>query len=937
MDKYREEVINIELARLLNKFGLKADPEIIKLRAYPDVLIPINGIKINIEGRFEKSTRVKNLEEDCIERIKEGIADIGVAIYYPENLRESRSLSALERGLRNAKFNITIIYLDNKGLNKYSIQKINIERLVENIENVYNIIIDTDVLINSVKEVDNIINECSTISSNENFFFSSNKFLNELKRILNIENSKKISDIEKKQIVKISLFILFNALVFHEALSTYIVNISSLKKIEKQIEYYSFINDEWDKIIEINFIPIFSIAKQILLSLPSSLITEKILEKLSKQAIKILQSGILLKHDLMGRIYHRLLLKLSGDLYATYYTSISAAWILANLSIKTNSSKFDTLGELEKASIIDPACGSGTLLSAIYNAIKDIHILSSRNINLKRLHEILIKNTINGWDVLDYAGHLTLTTLALHNLKVFFNRSNIYILPVGQVGKDLHLGSLDYIEADRQFSGKGFFALPKRKGIKEEIVEDASIKTGSFDLVIMNPPFSRSAGLINTKFGYAKEDIKKRLNKHLSKLGKKINLSGIGHAGLGAYFIVLGDRFLKDDGIISIVIPRAILSGVSWKKIREILYSKYEIQYIINNHDPGDERNGIEPWNFSENTSLSEVLIVAKKCKDINNKYTTIINLWNKPKNEIESLIVSSQAIKVRKSKESFIDRNLPVSPIRYSKKTIGSAYNISQKYLDYNFLFPALFANPKLNSLTFNLIFNNKIKLCNLENLSKSLGVDRKQVSLSFNKVDYKTINSILWGYPVSLNKISVEDKNFTYVEAKNNNYLKVFNNSSNLLIAEHIFLNNNSLVAVYSDKRVLSTAFWEVKIDENFAKVLALWFNSTFGFILYNANSISSFGPQINMKKDQLKRVKVLDVRELTKKELQKCIQQFDKIKNQKFDRFPLEYRRAYNGSGIKKMVDDFFIELLSLEISLKEYYEILCSEPIISGKRL
>ena len=935
---FREEVINVELARLINSFGLKADPETIHYKAYPDVIISSNGVKINIEGRFVSNPDSKNLEKDVINRIENGIANIGLAIFYPDSIRATKEFKELPLNLKKSLYDISIIYFSDRGLKKYHLNKINVEVLVENLNNIYNLILNTDVLSEKIREVDDNINLCTKISSEDNFFFSSEKFLWELRKILNIEKKEKLTDIEKLQILKISLFILFNSLVFHEALSTHMHGINSLKKMREQEDHQSFISAEWEKILKIDFVPIFSISKKILLSLPSSIITEEILDNLSKQAISILKSGILLKHDLMGRIYHKLLLKVSGDLYATYYTSIPAAWILANLAIKTNFLKFSSIKEFENLSIIDPACGSGTLLSAVYNTIKDIYIINSSNRELEKLHKTLLEKIIYGWDVLDYAGHLTLTTLALHYYKTFFDKPNIYILPVGQINNNLHIGSLDYLEDSQQFLGRGFFTAPKRKGIKEEIIEDSNLKFGNFDLVIMNPPFSRSAGLINTKFGYENSEIQEKLNKHLSKLGSKLGLSGIGQAGLGAYFIILGDKLLNSDGIISIVIPRAILSGVSWQKIRDILLEKYEIQYIVNNHDSGCVDENIEPWNFSENTKLSEVLIVAKKSEEsIENRYTTIINLWNKPKNEIESLIVSTNALKIRKSKQYFLDKDNCDFSIEYSKKPKGSIYNISQNLLNYNFLFPALFANYDLNKLTYKLLFKNFINLCNLDEISDSFGVDRKQISTSFKKVKVQTPYQVLWGYPITLNSILIKENNLDFVENLNEKSLDILDNASNLLLAEHIFLNNNSIVALYCKKPILSTAFWEVKFEDEISKVLTLWFNSTIGFILFISNSISSYGQQINIKKEQLKNIKVIDYRKLSKNTINRCLELFNEIKEEKFGKFPEEFLKAYEGEGIRKKIDDFFIETLTLNINLKEYYKILSSEPIISGKRL
>ena len=72
----------------------------------------------------------------------------------------------------------------------------------------------------------------------------------------------------------------------------------------------------------------------------------------------------------------------------------------------------------------------------------------------------------------------------------------------------------------------------------------------------------------------------------LSRLAAGLGLSGIGRAGLGPYFMMLGLALLGDEGRIGLVVPRSMLSGVSWKKIRAHYLDQCEITYIVSNFDP---------------------------------------------------------------------------------------------------------------------------------------------------------------------------------------------------------------------------------------------------------------------------------------------------------------------------------------------------------------
>ena len=146
-------------------------------------------------------------------------------------------------------------------------------------------------------------------------------------------------------------------------------------------------------------------------------------------------------------------------------------------------------------------------------AVKDKYIFdrySSDNpevLNLIGFHKLMLEYVLNGWDILDYAGHLTLTNLALHNPDSSFVSSNIYTLPIGDTGKgNLYLGSLDYLDTTRgqQLQFKEYITLPLEKGLNGEKEKSLQMPKESIDIVIMNPPFSRSAQP-NIKFGFEEE------------------------------------------------------------------------------------------------------------------------------------------------------------------------------------------------------------------------------------------------------------------------------------------------------------------------------------------------------------------------------------------------------------------------------------------------
>ena len=128
------------------------------------------------------------------------------------------------------------------------------------------------------------------------------------------------------------------------------------------------------------------------------------------------------------------------------------------------------------------------------------------------------------------------------------------------------------------------------------------------------------------------------MQERLKRLVRRMQIPASITAGLGSVFVALADRYLQPGGRLALVLPRALLSGVAWGKTRDLIGSNYQIEYLIVSHEP-------DHWNFSENTNLSEVLVIATKCASENDETdsTVCVNLWHNPRNSIESLAIARQ------------------------------------------------------------------------------------------------------------------------------------------------------------------------------------------------------------------------------------------------------------------------------------------------------
>src|SRR5439155_22904252 len=129
------------------------------------------------------------------------------------------------------------------------------------------------------------------------------------------------------RVLRMALLTVVNAMLFQEVLSQSEQGVKTLRQTLAEPDPVGEFDKQWDYISkEIDFAPIFKIARQILLRLPAAPETQASLNRLAQSAIEISTSRAALRHDLMGRIYHRLLA--DPKFLGAFYTKIAPATML---------------------------------------------------------------------------------------------------------------------------------------------------------------------------------------------------------------------------------------------------------------------------------------------------------------------------------------------------------------------------------------------------------------------------------------------------------------------------------------------------------------------------------------------------------------------------------------------------------------------------------
>lgn len=747
---------------------------------------------------------------------------------------------------------------------------------------------------------------------------------------------------QREAINKIAGLILINALIFQEVLSRTEKNIKPLQDFQLDPDPIGRLNEHWKFILgKINYYPIFYIAHKLLGCLSADKSVTDAIRRLITTARRIVDWRASLRHDLAGRIYHRLLTE--AKYLGAYYTSIPAAFLLLKLALRPDVWSWDwsDVKGLRKFVVADLACGTGTLLMTAADMVADNHIRACiqnrKTPNLDRLHDVLVHDVLYGFDVLDAAIHLTASTLALRSPDIPINVTNLRSLPLG--GQTRQLGSLEFLESP-QMRISSLYTQPERAVGKQE--KKASSPTMVYipkmDLCVMNPPFTRSVGG-NRLFGNLSASEREPMQRRLRTLVSQQKLSASITAGLGSVFVALADRYLKDEGRLALVLPRALLSGVAWEETRDLISRHYHLEWLIVSHEPNH-------WNFSENTNLSEVLIVARKrASKREDEIVSCVNLWRQPRNAVEALSVARQLVK---GTLPDVSTDQGALDLVIGQGKVGEALSVPWEWLRQRaWGFPCAFAQSELARALFHLLdgkvylpgqgifpARGRLKLCPLRQIG-DLGFDVRDIHdgfevtsggpyFAFRGHDSERVTTLIQEPNQTLQALSQARKGRPLRRASD-----LWQKAGRVLIAERLWLNTVRLASVLVSRKVLGTEWWTLALkgaEAEAEKALVLWLNSTLGLLLLLGHRQETRGAWIKFKKPVLEEMSVLNVPKLSERAKEKLADAFDNLKAKQLLPFP-----HMANDPTRAAIDKAVANALGLpDFSLLR--ELLAREPIV-----
>lgn len=746
-----------------------------------------------------------------------------------------------------------------------------------------------------------------------------------------------------ERVLRVAGLVLSNAFLFHEILSRSEPDVKTLRQVIRSNDPIGEFLDQWDHITdEIDYAPVFDLATSVLIRLPSTPETEDSVEQLVEGALEISRSRAALRHDLMGRLFHRLIA--NPKYYGARYTRIPAANTLLNLTVNEIDHNWDDAEEVKELEVADLACGTGTLLKSSLSAITDKYIEENAKTGVEPstqdVHTGLVESGLWGFDVLPSAVHLAATGLALHDPRVKVENMRVYSLPLG--GPNSRLGSVDFAR-DKKFLVQqtliGDPAYSAERVIKENngVAEADSVELPDFDVVTMNPPFTRNV-YGSLLYGDLDEDERENLKSELTRVRDDQNLKASLTPGIGTIFVALGDRVVKSDGTLSLVLPKAVLSGTAWSQTREIL-DDYNLRYVVSSHEAGN-------WNFSEETGLSETLLVAKG--DETEEGTYYVNLWEQPDSSIESLSLSKI---VREADDCTLDGQ-GVSELRTDGRKYGEIIRANPQTDDSTpWVLPSAFAQTELTRIAYHLQEGDlyipgqgqvgEIPFVQLGSVA-TLGPDGRDVYDGFETTDSTTQYNALWGIDEEeVNSLSQQSNQYLspLSQAKSDRPLRdadtLWGRAGSLMLPNSVRLNTTNVASVILPSKALSNVWWPTRWNGNdestnrtMERRLALWLNSSIAILRMLSIRQDTEGPFVKFSKAWWESAPVLDLDSLDSEDCNKLDELWDDLNDSTLSAFP-----EMNDDDTRKRIDETFEEILDIE-GTEVIRNHLAREPAVSN---
>ena len=688
----------------------------------------------------------------------------------------------------------------------------------------------------------------------------------------------------------------------------------------------------WNAILEVNYWPIFSIARDLVEKLPIKAVPP-VMNRISESVSDLAQLGATTYHDLTGRMFQTLIA--DRKFLATFYTLPESACLLAELAVDRLDVDWSDKAAVEGLRIADFACGTGALLSGAQRAV--YRRFRRAGGDDKDLHQSLMERVVTGLDIMPAATHLTCSMLSSSHPSLAYGKSLIHTMPYGIDGGGTHIGALDLLDSDHSYS---LFATGESMGGTESdsgSQHSVTIADKSCDLVIMNPPFTRPT---NHEAGHAEIPVPSFAGFSTShdeqqamgrKLKKATGLFGSGNAGLASNFMDLGHRKLKDGGVLALVIPFAFVRGKSWRGAREALKAHYSDVHVTSIAATGSTARA-----FSADTGMAECLVVATKRPGSKSR-AAYSNLAARPSSLLEA------AVGAKKARSRAVPGDIlaggaagvrSMSVIRAARDLEAGCLRLPRQVQAIQLPLVPLgtVAKRGLVHRDINGDFTNR----------DGTGLARGPFVVRAIRSGEVPTYPMLWAHSAGRERRFVVPPDSCGDPRPNDDARAVerWNTAASRLHANLDFqLNSQSLAMCLTPEQCLGGRAWPNMIphEQRYEIPLLLWANSTLGLILFWWHGTRQQQGRACITITNLPGLPVIDPRTLTEDQVDQCREIFDDLTDRDF----LPANEAYRDEQRIALDRELLFgvaSILKLDPALDEGLDLLrkqwCAEPSVHG---
>ena len=761
-----------------------------------------------------------------------------------------------------------------------------------------------------------------------------------------------------EQTTRMAAAIIANALTVHSAIAAVNRDIRPLSDPSMRgydnVLLQSEVLATWSAILDVNYWPIFHVARGILGALDEA-VAGQALTRLSEVASKLRGLGATTIGDMAGQMFGQLIA--DRKFLATFYTRPSSATLLAELAVArlgTDWRDSDAVGELRVA---DLACGTGALLSAVYRRI--VARMRRGGLDDQDVHASFLERVLIGCDIMPAATHLTAAQLTAAHPTVTFGNTRIHTMPYGEhdpgSGTRTFIGSLELLDNRAVWSllGTGATTVTGTSDVGDAGERRINLPDCSIDLVIMNPPFTRPTNHeiadvpVPSFAGFETSDLEqKEMSKRLGLLRRKLEHEPAGHgnAGLASNFVDLAHTKVKPGGTVAFVLPSTISAGDAWAPTRHLLQKHYNSITIVTIAAAGSNSRA-----FSADTGMAEALLVADRRLNDTKKATASpkvlwVNLSRRPEGIPE-------AVEIARAVEA-IDEGRPTGRLQIGDDIVGCFVRagIDDSGCAQVFETDVIEAALALARGQVRLAGMAEIPLpiAALDDLGRAgpyhldvrSGGTTARGPFEIETLPPRTTASypVLWWHGAERERRLVVDPDSQgrILPGKRDKGLEIWDTSTRLHLSSDFRLNSQSLGACLTPHPAIGGRAWPsfLLADRSYEKAVVLWCATTLGLIAHwwigsrqqQGRSILSVG--------RLGELPVLDCRDVSPEQLNALDSVFDRFACRDL----LPANEAYRDPVRAELDEAVLCESLGLPEEILGPLGILreqwCSEPTVHG---